>query len=221
MNRAIRLSTRFLLGALIVSTIAGCASYRLIDPVRQDPGRPDYHGKVVWSCLWGAVTPKLIASCDSLAVSEVFVESNVWFHLISVCSLGLVNPISIKWKCSASSAGADSLHSGIVDPTRRGCKRGSAPRSSGPAVWTTAPLLEAAATWPGSSSTGRAGLFRSCGWGADTGIVIARRADDWEGRVPAGPGRLCQFHRSECRVPRRFEMGTHVFPLWVIVESCG
>ncbi len=77
----------------------GCAHYRLSVP-EPNPAT-DYQGRTFHTYFWGTVQDNEVAeNCISNTLDEVVVTSNFGYSLATVVTLGIWNPVEIKWKCA-------------------------------------------------------------------------------------------------------------------------
>jgi hypothetical protein len=82
-------------------TMQSCYHYRVLNTVN-DPASVQYHKKVMWSYCWGIVnSPQqfTVPDCTSGGVDEVRITTNFGTSLLTVCSLGIVCPVTVQWKC--------------------------------------------------------------------------------------------------------------------------
>ena len=103
MSRATRL-TALALTALACTLAAGCAHYVLQVPEPNPTGQTWQKTYVVY--FWGILEKEKIArECDvTNALDMVRVKDNLAYDLVSVLTLGIVQPIVVEYKCSAGEA---------------------------------------------------------------------------------------------------------------------
>jgi hypothetical protein len=94
-------SGRFILVLTVAFTLQSCYQYRVVNTVN-DPASVQYHKKVMWSYVWGAVNnPRqfTVPDCTSGGIDEVRVKTNFGNSLLTIGTLGLVCPVTVQWKC--------------------------------------------------------------------------------------------------------------------------
>ncbi len=77
----------------------GCAHYRL--SVTNPNPATDYKGRTFHTYLWGSIQDNEVAeNCISNTLDEVVVTTNLGYSLVTIVTLGIWNPVEIKWKCA-------------------------------------------------------------------------------------------------------------------------
>lgn len=85
---------------LSIPLINGCYHYRVVAP---DPEpATDYESRVAHSLFWGLLQSKDISAddCQSNALDEVRMTTNLGYSVISVATLGIWMPMNVQWKCA-------------------------------------------------------------------------------------------------------------------------
>jgi hypothetical protein len=88
---------------VILLTLSSCVTYRV--QTKKLEGT-EYEQQRVSSILWGILqSPKVVTTpvCDSLGaagMSEVYIRRNFGDYLLTMITLGIYNPATLKWKCS-------------------------------------------------------------------------------------------------------------------------
>ena len=106
MKRTGQLSHGFLLacvtGSIVMALGSGCAITRVHagDTSEFTENTCTYCDTVVCAYWWGLKQPRLEARCAEKSMSEVKVQTNYGYALISVLTLGIVMPQRITWICS-------------------------------------------------------------------------------------------------------------------------
>ena len=86
-----------LLAALLVSQ--GCYHYRVIPP--QPNPATEYQQKTAHALFWGLLERNTTAfDCESNALDEVEVTTNVGYLLIAAVTAGIWVPMRVRWRCS-------------------------------------------------------------------------------------------------------------------------
>ena len=94
-NRMLLLT--MMLTALISSQ--GCYHYRVVPP--QPNPATEYEQKTTHALFWGLLQQTTEASdCESNALDEVQIKTNLGFLLISVATVGIWVPLQVRWRCS-------------------------------------------------------------------------------------------------------------------------
>ena len=100
-----------LLLALLLFGGTGCYQYRVLNTTN-DPAT-EYQKKVLWSSFWGLVNkPKnfVVPNCAATsALDEVQFQTNFGYSLITVASLGILEPVQVRWKCHKPCQRTDDL----------------------------------------------------------------------------------------------------------------
>ena len=94
---------------LIVSIglLSGCYEYR---QTAQGVTPATNAHRTQWSLAWGlAKNGPLPADCQGAALQQVTVRDNLGFTLITVATLGLVNPKRVEWSCAPPQPSEGSL----------------------------------------------------------------------------------------------------------------
>jgi hypothetical protein len=82
-------------------SLQSCYEYRILTTA-PDPAT-EYQTKVIWSYAWGLYNnPKdfTVKNCiDSTGIDEVVVVRNPGSVLLTIVTIGIVSPVTIKWKC--------------------------------------------------------------------------------------------------------------------------
>ena len=83
---------------VLLMGIPACAHYRLCGP--KENCETDYKERTFHTYFWGGLQANEVAeNCISNALEEVVVTKNLWHNFATVLTLGIWNPIEIKWKC--------------------------------------------------------------------------------------------------------------------------
>lgn len=92
--------TRPRLLVLTLLLLHGCAYHRLVVP-NPNPGDQYYHKVESTALGWGAVEERNVADrCETNILSEVRVRTTLGQALITVFTLGLVQPAEVQYRCS-------------------------------------------------------------------------------------------------------------------------
>ncbi len=102
---------RFLLviSAILFLSMSGCASYRITIP-SSDPTDIQYKEAGMNAYVWGWIKspPEETANCEQ-GINDVIVDDNLGYDLISVITLGIWKPISVRYSCKAASSSKPSV----------------------------------------------------------------------------------------------------------------
>ena len=92
-----------LTSSIILVLLSGCYNYRVVMPA-DDPATDYYDGGkcVRHAFLWGFVQPNaaITEDCNGGGIEEVKVSTNLGFSLINVVTIGIWNPVVVKWRCA-------------------------------------------------------------------------------------------------------------------------
>jgi hypothetical protein len=81
--------------------LQSCYQYRILTTA-PDPST-EYQKQVLWSYAWGIWNnPKdfTVKNClDSTGIDEVLVTRNAGSVLLTIVTIGIVSPVTVKWKC--------------------------------------------------------------------------------------------------------------------------
>ena len=89
---------------MLLLLLQGCAYHRLV--VRNpDPADQYYHPVQSTALGWGAVQQQSVATqCETSLLSEVRVRTSLGDALLSVLTLGFVQPSRIEYRCAKKPA---------------------------------------------------------------------------------------------------------------------
>lgn len=95
---------RFLVAAALMCTAAGCAEYRLTI-ADSDPTDIHYQDVTMNAYFWGTLmSPQAQeAKCEGDGINDVVVVDNLGYDLVSLITLGIWKPISLRYRCLAPS----------------------------------------------------------------------------------------------------------------------
>jgi hypothetical protein len=81
--------------------LQSCYEYRILTTA-PDPST-EYKTQVLWSYAWGLYNnPKdfTVKNCiDSTGIDEVVFTRNPGSVLLTIVTIGIVSPVTVKWKC--------------------------------------------------------------------------------------------------------------------------
>ena len=81
----------------------GCYHYRVIPP--QPNPATEYQQKTAHALLWGLFEQNTTAfDCESNALDEVEVTTNVGYLLVAAVTVGIWVPMRIRWRCAKEEA---------------------------------------------------------------------------------------------------------------------
>lgn len=104
-NRLIALS----LILFLVLLSYGCASHKLV--ATPDNAETIPYQKTSWTFFWGNGEKNggINANCPDNGMSNVTIIDNPGFQIIRTLSLGIVNPIRLKWHCTPERTTNDTI----------------------------------------------------------------------------------------------------------------
>ena len=90
---------------VLCCSMAGCAQYRITVP-DSDPTDIQYRDARMHAYLWGSIMSPLVesAECEGEGINDVIVIDHLGYDLISVLTLGIWKPISVRYRCHAPGA---------------------------------------------------------------------------------------------------------------------
>ncbi len=96
----------------------GCAHYRVTVP-DSDP-LEDYEGDKMHAFFWGLYTkPEVLAAeCAGEGIDNARIQSNFFYNLAGVVTLGIWMPIEVRYQCKAPPADAGEFPDDPVDRGR-------------------------------------------------------------------------------------------------------
>ncbi len=96
--------------AAAASLLGGCAYHRLV--VREpNPADQYYHPVSSTAVGWGAIEQQRVADkCDPSLLSEVRVHTSLMDSLVTVLTLGFVQPAHYEYRCSKAPTGVGSIN---------------------------------------------------------------------------------------------------------------
>jgi len=78
-----------------------------------DPATDYYNGgqNVRHAFLWGFVQPEptYTEDCKGGGIEEVLITTNLGFSLINVVTIGIWNPVVVKWRCAKPCVDSDDI----------------------------------------------------------------------------------------------------------------
>ena len=99
----------------LIYSVAGCVQYRVTIP-DSDPTDIQYRTASMDAFLWGSIMSPLVesANCEGEGINDIVVADNLGYDFISVLSLGIWKPMSVRYRCKAPGAagGAVSIPEG-------------------------------------------------------------------------------------------------------------
>lgn len=105
-------SQKNILGLLIILLsfllLTGCYTHKLV--ASPDADNVIRHKRTTWGFIWGFVDPKDIqAQCENGGISNVATDNTFFHSLLTVASVGVVNPNKITWDCMPEATSDDTL----------------------------------------------------------------------------------------------------------------
>jgi hypothetical protein len=83
---------------LVLTLLSGCAQHRIIVQTPNPTGQPVTVNSTAYA--FGTVQPITAAQCNTNLLNEVRVHQNLGQSLVSVLTLGIVNPLKIEYICA-------------------------------------------------------------------------------------------------------------------------
>lgn len=97
------------ISVVLLLTVSGCAQYPITIP-NSDPTDLQYNEASMNAYLWGNFMspPEETANCEA-GINDVIVDDNLGYDLLSVITLGIWKPISLRYRCKAASSSSGSV----------------------------------------------------------------------------------------------------------------
>ena len=93
--------------AILLLAISGCAHYRVEIPSDDSTEtQGQYEEASMNAYLWGNYMDPLrvVAPCQDDGINDVVIDDNFGYDLISVLTLGIWKPMSVRFRCKAASS---------------------------------------------------------------------------------------------------------------------
>lgn len=93
--------------AFICGITGACAHYRITVP-DSDETDIQYQDAMMHAFLWGSIMSPLVeeADCEGEGINDTVTIDHLGYDLVSVISLGIWKPISVRYRCHAPGAGS-------------------------------------------------------------------------------------------------------------------
>ena len=88
-----------LLPVLLACALVAVACYQYRAHAPTYPGVAEGE-ETLWSFAWGLAGKEPCIVCEGQALAEVTVRDNLGFTLLTIVSLGIVNPKKVEWRCA-------------------------------------------------------------------------------------------------------------------------
>lgn len=104
------LMVRSLVACLVAyAALSGCSSHRLVVANPNPVGIPATETSTAY--LWGAAQRRT-ATCEDAGMDEVLIKQTLGDTLLSIVTLGIVNPIKVRYVCRKTSPSEGSTDEG-------------------------------------------------------------------------------------------------------------